>query len=96
MTDLSQRIDAHLIQCHRDDDDSERLLVETKAEIARLDHEMEATKEAARAREAMLRDMLQEALERISDAKKITGLGFPSLHHRAERLIAALNGEGGE
>ncbi len=57
MSDLLQRIDAHLTQCHRHDE-SERLLAEAKAEIARLNHEMEATKEAARAREAMLRKAL--------------------------------------
>ncbi len=63
MSDLLRRIDAHLTQCHRHDDDSELLLVEAKAEIDRLTHEMEATKEAARAREAMLR----EALEPFAD-----------------------------
>jgi hypothetical protein len=47
MSDLSQRIDAHLIQCHREDDDSELLLVECKAEIQRLTLGLESVIDAA-------------------------------------------------
>ncbi|MDC0657070.1 hypothetical protein N6L27_03575 [Leisingera sp. SS27] len=58
MTDLSQQITDHLKQCDRIDD-SEILLELAREQIDRLNHEMEATKEAARAREAILREALQ-------------------------------------
>ena len=55
MTSISQQITDHLKQCH-ETFDSERLLELARDEIDRLNHEMEATKESARAREALLRE----------------------------------------
>ena len=64
MTTISQQITDHLKQCH-ETFDSERLLELARDEIDRLNHEMEATKEAARAREAMLREALDQIPDRI-------------------------------
>lgn len=151
MPDLLQRIDAHLIQCHRHDE-SERLLAEAKAEIARLsasrdraiegyqrcvdkyeavvgkygalldgselasakaeiarlNHEMEATKEAARAREAILKEWVISFCAPHA-GKYAEGFDWPygHLHPRHYDILeecgarmddftrAALNGEGG-
>ncbi|KIC39374.1 hypothetical protein [Leisingera sp. ANG-M7] len=94
MTDLSQQITDHLKQCDRIDD-SEILLELAQEQIDRLNHEMEATKEAARAREAVLR----AGLEDISDARRVMTYGDPGVlrEHAASTLDrTALNGEAGE
>lgn len=49
MTDLVKQARDHLSQCRRNDD-AEQLISDLADEIDRLTHEMEATKEAARAR----------------------------------------------
>lgn len=108
MQTLSQQARAHHAQCHRKDE-SERLLLALADENDRLNHEMEATKEAARAREAILRGWVVAFCAPIA-GKYAQDFGLPDghLHPRHYDILeecgarmddftrAALNGEGGQ